>query len=131
MAVQKLIKDTRRLEDLAEHAVVSRMAAEAAAEGVQALAAQSGSGRPRFRPALGTVYLAETAGYVSLSIWSCSSGTELRLLVGRKNPPTNSICRVRPNHVYAGGVVRPGGYWKVESQGAGYADFDCRFTPLF
>lgn len=129
-ASRALLEDTHRLEDLAERAVASRTAAEAALEAIQALVAQSGPGRPRFRPGLNKVYQADTIGYVTLSLRYGSASAELRLLVGPEKPPVESICAATPGHDYASGIVRPGEYWMIESHRVKGLGSDCLFTPL-
>lgn len=129
-AAHALTEDARRLEELAERTAAARRAAEAALEGIKALAAGSGPSRPRSRPTFNVIYQAETAGYVSL-FFTGGRTDRIRLLAGAENPPIERVCELDCSLTsYAGGIVRPGEYWMVESKRGGRSGVECVFTPL-
>jgi hypothetical protein len=128
-----LLDDSRRLEDLTERAGQLSAAADKALLGLQERATSAGVGLPRSRPAMGVVHRAEVTGYVSL-YFTGGRTTSVRLLAGWDDPPTECICEANNRNdlnSYAGGIVRKGEYWTVDSKLDGRSGFKCVFTPLF
>jgi hypothetical protein len=91
------------------------------------------AGLARSRPAIGVVHRAEVTGYVSL-FFTGGRTSVVRLLVGWADPPTECVCEANTRNdlnSYAGGIVRKGEYWLLDSKHGDRSGFECVFTPLF
>jgi hypothetical protein len=94
--------------------------------------------QPRVRTGVGEVQRADVLGFVS--VFRNGGGSDrIELLVGADDPPTECVGRADSNSnpaPFASAIVRPGEYWKAESERAkatGRAEgsgFECVFTPL-
>lgn len=134
-SARALLDDTRRLEDLTEHARRLSAAADTALPGIRERTTAAGVGLPRVRPAIGVVHRAEVTGYVSVFFTGGRTDT-LRLLAGWDDPPTECVCEANTFNdlnSYAGGIVRMGEYWTLAGTHTGKKSFgyECVFTPLW
>jgi hypothetical protein len=108
------------------------LAAKAACAEVEGRASEMGVHEPRRRVPLGAVQRAKVTGYVAL-YFNGGWNDEVKLLVGTEGP---TECVAQANSIndinsYAGGIVRAGEFWKVETKvGGGKSGFECVFTPL-
>lgn len=131
--LRALAADALKLEDLAERAQRLSGAAGEAMAALNAQAGETGVARERSKVEVNTVYQAEVTGYVS-AYFHGGFTDKIRLLVGPQDPPTEVMSTANTQNSingYAGGLVRKGEFWMIESKKGSEGGFACLFTPLF